>query len=236
MTIYADREEAREAGEKYYTGKPCVKCGDTTRYVSSDRCVECARNNSKKWKEKNPEKVKANSKKYYAENTEKVKVRNKKYYAENRERVKSNNKKWKEKNPDYDKKWREKNPDYNKKWVKKNPEKVKVIKRKYYVENREKMKVNDKKWKEKNPEKVRQYIANRKAAKLQRTPPWVDHDAIAVFYAEAARLTVETGIEHHVDHIIPLQGKLVSGLHVHTNLQVITAEENLKKNNSFTIE
>ncbi|MDM0041827.1 HNH endonuclease signature motif containing protein [Variovorax sp. J22R193] len=75
--------------------------------------------------------------------------------------------------------------------------------------------------------------AKRRASKLQRTPAWADLKAIQAFYAEAKRLTLATGIVHHVDHIIPLQGKTVSGLHVANNLQILTAAENLKKNNRF---
>lgn len=75
--------------------------------------------------------------------------------------------------------------------------------------------------------------AKRRSARRKQAPPWADLEAIKAIYAEALRLTNETGIPHHVDHIIPLQGRLVCGLHVHNNLRAVPATENLKKSNSF---
>lgn len=71
------------------------------------------------------------------------------------------------------------------------------------------------------------------AARLQRTPAWADLQAIRKIYNEAARLTKETGEPWHVDHEIPLNGKLVSGLHLAENLRVIPGIENLKKGAKF---
>ena len=85
-----------------------------------------------------------------------------------------------------------------------------------------------------NQDKVIANIARRHAAKLQRTPKWITSEQrkqIEHVYREAKMLEVETGIKHHVDHIIPLQGKNVSGLHVPENLRVITATENRRKYN-----
>ncbi len=62
-------------------------------------------------------------------------------------------------------------------------------------------------------------------------PKWADKERIAQVYKEAARLTKQTKVPHHVDHIVPLRGRGVCGLHVHYNLQVLTKQENLEKGN-----
>lgn len=72
-------------------------------------------------------------------------------------------------------------------------------------------------------------------AKRLRTPHWADQAAIREVYREAQRMTRETGIAHHVDHEIPLNGRLVSGLHVHNNLQILTRSENSRKRNRFEV-
>lgn len=69
----------------------------------------------------------------------------------------------------------------------------------------------------------------RKEYIIERTPIWEDLDLIAKFYSNCPK-------GYHVDHIIPLQGKLVSGLHTLTNLQYLLASDNLAKSNYFVIE
>ena len=64
-----------------------------------------------------------------------------------------------------------------------------------------------------------------------RMPPWADDAAIRAIYAEARRLTAATGVQHEVDHVIPLLGARVSGLHVETNLQILTRDANKRKLN-----
>ncbi len=83
---------------------------------------------------------------------------------------------------------------------------------------------------------VRYHAAKRRAARLRRTPIWADQNAIRALYAAARALTRSTGVEHHVDHDVPLQGRLVSGLHVHHNLQILTGRENSRKKNRFEVE
>lgn len=66
------------------------------------------------------------------------------------------------------------------------------------------------------------------------TPLWADKRAIKAIYAEARRISKETGVPHEVDHIIPLFSPVVSGLHVHINLQILSRTENRAKYNKFT--
>lgn len=67
-------------------------------------------------------------------------------------------------------------------------------------------------------------------------PSWADKTAIKELYIKARQFTAETGIKHEVDHIIPSNHPLVCGLHVETNLQILTEFENITKSNNFSID
>lgn len=74
----------------------------------------------------------------------------------------------------------------------------------------------------------------REANKIQRTPRWLTQlhfDQIELFYESARELTKEFGFQIDVDHIIPLRGVNVSGLHVPWNLQLLSHDENMSKGN-----
>jgi hypothetical protein len=119
-------------------------------------------------------------------------------------------------------KWREKNrkkhSEMSQDWARQNPEKKKLYQRT---------------WAEKHPKREKAInaakSAKRRARELQATPPWVDYKEILDIYEEAQRLSRKTGVERHVDHIIPLAGKNVCGLHVAENLQILTVDENRLK-------
>lgn len=95
--------------------------------------------------------------------------------------------------------------------------------------NIERERERDRLWGAANPVKRQLKVARRRARKLNATPAWADETKIAAVYSLARDLTAETGIQHHVDHIVPLGGRNVCGLHVHYNLQAIPAVENHRK-------
>ena len=126
--------------------------------------------------------------------------------------------------------------EYKKAWRLANKEKDSAKNKEYYETKKEKIKQYQLEYKKLYPSKVNALSKKRKAGKKQRTPAWltdIDFERMETQYKLAYYLTKLTGTKYHVDHIVPLHGKNVSGLHTPTNLQVIPAILNLKKGVSF---
>lgn len=116
-------------------------------------------------------------------------------------------------------------------------------------ERKARLVANSKRWHEKSGEYLKEFdrqrypsrkpyhiaaTALKKARRLQATPKWADNKKITMIYAFAKYMDeINPFVKHHVDHIIPLQNKNVCGLHVETNLQILDAQANLKKSNTF---
>lgn len=175
------------------------------------------------------------------------------YYAKNRVMLAEKCKAYQKKNvvalAEYRNKNYLKNMDVlkarQKKYRDKNSKKLASIHSDYYYCNREKINERKKIYNEKNKEKIAAdkhvyYLKNKskarelsvkyRAQKLNATPKWYDCHKVAAVYLEAEKMH-ENGINVHVDHYYPLQGDSVSGLHVHENLVIIPAKENLRKQN-----
>lgn len=123
-------------------------------------------------------------------------------------------------------KWQKNSPEITKIWMDKS-------RKKYNEINIERVRKSKRDYKKRNPVKTRiekcADQAAREAKKLKATPNWANKKEIKKFYEEADKLSIETGIKYSVDHILPLRGKLVSGLHCEFNLQVMTLRENVLK-------
>ena len=108
--------------------------------------------------------------------------------------------------------------------------------RKSYIKHKEKRKEYSKKHYRENIDRYFEYALKRKDGEKQRTPLWADKVKIKEIYLEKDKLNKEAGfVKYHVDHIIPLNNKVVSGLHVPNNLQIILASENMSKKNKFEV-
>lgn len=206
------RAEAKAAGApQYYTGKPCKQGHDAPKFTCSGSCTECLagrrREYMREWAKKNPEVKKERAADWYDKNRERVieRVRGN-YYADlDRSRARG---------------------------------------RDYAAENRGAARARAKQWKLDNPERARINDLNRDPVKLHSAkakyratrrmacPPWVDEahmTRIHGIYKLRREITEQTGVPHEVDHIVPLQGKTVCGLHVWWNLRVIPKEENNRR-------
>lgn len=135
--------------------------------------------------------------------------------------------------------------EYKKGWQSRNRDKTVLATQRYrdrnpgvnadhYRNNIDYYREYSKNWRKNNPDKNTAKSARYRVQKLRAMPEWLNQEQlnkIDQFYKEAHRLTKETGIIHEVDHIVPLQGKNVCGLHVPWNLQILTQSENAKKGN-----
>lgn len=183
----------------------------------------------REYRAKNAEKIKA-AKKLWGQSDVK-KAYDKKWVEEHRERSNAIKKAWKERNPEYEKARYEVTGEHKR-----------AYNRERHARKAEELCKKTAEWRKANPDRARQavrdhyranraeYIARARARKTKlslATPKWADTQKIAEIYQEAGALGM------HVDHIIPLNGKLVTGLHVPENLQLLSPEENMRKGNRY---
>lgn len=124
----------------------------------------------------------------------------------------------------------------NRRYNEANADAVNEQKRGYHVKNIAALAAARIVWLKDNRHVIRELNAGRKRRVRRATPPWADRAAIRAVYKEADQISLETGILHHVDHIVPISGENVSGLHVHWNLRPLPWRDNLSKKNKVIEE
>lgn len=218
-----DRVTAKSKKLKhFFTNCACGYGHISPRFVSSGGCIECS-----KLRARERRKQISDYQKQYREQTKEKRLKyHQDYYQENKAMLK-------QKSSDYRNEHSEYYTEYSKQYYTENCENIKQYSRERYKNNSRRI-LDDKKeyYKENQPAFIARN-AKRRAAKLQATPQWVELEEIRTIYEASARLTEKTGIQHNVDHIIPLQSPLVCGLHCLANLQVLTAVANGTKSNKM---
>lgn len=149
-------------------------------------------------------------------------------------RCKSCNKEYRKANALLIKEYRDNNKDKFYQYYLRNKEVVHERGRKYKQENKDRVYRQQSAYKKLNPERMHVYSTKRRLSMSNAMPTWLTEEQkkqIDSFYWLAADLKAVTGETYHVDHIVPLQGKDVCGLHVPWNLQILPADINLSKSN-----
>lgn len=154
--------------------------------------------------------------------------------------------KWKQDNPEIEKACQgayyaansERRRNYTKLWCQANLERRKKYTAEHYAANKARILESGRQRRAANKHKVAALAAAKRAEKDQRTPKWLtkqDFADVRSIYAMANELSRAYGFPWHVDHIIPLKGRNVSGLHTPANLQIIPGVTNRKKSNLFHV-
>lgn len=207
--------------------KVCTRCGETKPrdafQKAQGKCIPCLNAHLRERYAADAERrsiINARNRAWGAANKDVKAAGDRAYRAANKERVYAKQRQWKLENWDHFLATQLKSRH-------RNLETYRAREAAYREKNREACNARIKDWKQKNPHLNLHYVNKRRAATLRAIPLWANLDAIAAVYERARQM----GMEVHVDHIVPLLGKSVCGLHCEVNLEVVPASVNLRKNN-----
>jgi len=225
---------------QFKMGLVCSICNknkeETEFYFRKDRgvfrkdCKQCVMDRNLRWSRENKDKKCAQSARYMSnpEHREMANARSKEWYRDNREHKLAVAREWERNNRD---RISERRSIRYRKDIKESRRKNAERR----LNNVEEYRRKEREYSKRNKDMVASKQAKRRAMKLQRSAKWGNKFLIDLQYKMARKMTDLMGEPYHVDHIIPLKGVLVSGLHVHNNLQVIRADENLQKSNRWEV-
>ncbi len=197
----------------YFTGKPCKRGHIAPRRNSTRACLACEKIINQAYRAVKPEIYRVASRQYRQRNPGWATACAKSYRARNLEKVKAARR-------IYCKNNRQKLRATFAAWRERNAERRRAYRRTYWLS-----------YKVRNANKIAAIRRILRARRRAAMPSWADQQQISRIYERARLITASTNVVHHVDHIVPLCHPRVCGLHVPWNLQIITADENQKKNN-----
>jgi len=231
-------EDAKARGLNYYfEGTPCKRGHVSKRYFNGNKrgsCYECTSQNAKdrqqriyadpEWHEREKERARKKEAARREIYRDEMNARTRQRYAEDAE-------------------YRARVLRHNSDFIKRTGYYKSETRRKWSEENSDKRREYEKRWRERNPGKAAYIGYIRRRKRRQAMPDCITDDQkkqIQKLYAKVYRLNKKAGknkpgqCAYHVDHIVPITHDNFSGLHVPWNLQVITAEENLRKSNKWS--
>jgi len=202
--------------------KECIFCKKnvTPQWYLGPSCKSCYR---KRYRLEHKEKYAQRDKENYEKNKKIRLEQAKEYYRNNSENIKSRTKAHRQKFGT------QRKPGSLERWRSKNSDKIRAYSKKYNEKYPERRKKTCTEWNKRNKQYRAFMTAKRHAAKLQRTPKWLTKEQID----KIKEIYKNCPLGYDVDHIYPLQGELVSGLHVLENLQYLPSAENRSKSNKI---
>ena len=217
------RPKGSKNGETTLINMTCTVCKtkETPQWYTGSVCKSCYR---KAHRFANLGKFKEKDKASYEKRKPTVLLRAKEYYLENIEEIKAYRKKYLETNdvPGH-------TPEYQREWRAKNPHSCVKARAKYLAKYPGISAKHHRTYMKKNPGRKSAFTADYRARRLQATPKWMSKTELL----EIVKFYENKPLGFEVDHIVPLKGKQVCGLHVLANLQYLTKKENCSKSNKF---
>lgn len=230
-------EVAVEIGSKYYFElAPCRRGHQAPRLVSAKKCTACLAERAARHYAKNRDAILARKREtstdrreYLRDYRKRSQAMRRTWYQENRQRLLSAAAEYRRKNPD-------RIADYRRWYAAKHPDRLRLASLQWRSQNKEHLKVYMREYRAENAALFAQHAARRRARNVLAEPAWLSDSEkrrIALIYQLSRTKSQWTGVPHEVDHVVPLAGEDVCGLHVPWNLKVIPAADNRAKCNNF---
>ena len=233
-----------------FIAKRCTKCGETKNIACfsvdkqkkdglSCHCKSCKATEGVLFRSMNKESGATRARAWRLANLAHVKAQRKAYYEQDKTKAIDQSRAWRINNPERHAEALAIYAEVNRATINAKKaayriihiERFKARSKAYSALNADANNARGRKWAKDNPARRNANVARRRATEFRATPAWADAAAIVLVYKEARDAERRDGIKRHVDHIVPLQSKIVCGLHTAGNLQILSDLANRQKSN-----